>query len=81
MKASLVPIGNSKGVRIPKVMLKESKIEDKVEIEREGEKIIIRPLRQNPREGWDNAFRVMHERDDDRILLDEGVEGLEKFEW
>ncbi len=81
MKASLVPIGNSKGIRIPKVMLEESKIEDKVEIERVGEKIIIRPLKQVPREGWDNAFRLMHERDDDRILLDEGVEGLEEFKW
>ncbi len=81
MKTNLVPIGNSKGIRIPKIMLEESKIEDKVEIERVGQKIIIRPLKQVPREGWDKAFRLMHERDDDRILLDEGVEGLEEFKW
>lgn len=81
MKTNIVPIGNSKGVRIPKVLLKECAMEDAVEIEREGKSLIIKPVKSNPREGWDAAFGLMRKRKEDVMLLDEGVEELEAFEW
>jgi len=43
MKASIIKIGNSKGIRIPKVMLEESKIGDEVDLSRQGGRIIISP--------------------------------------
>jgi antitoxin component of MazEF toxin-antitoxin module len=45
MKASLVPIGNSKGIRIPKVMLEESGIVKDVEIKASKGVIKIVPFR------------------------------------
>ena len=44
MKASIIKIGNSKGIRIPKIMLEESKIGDVVDLKMHGGKIIISPV-------------------------------------
>jgi len=71
MKARIVRIGNSKGVRLPKPLLAEAGLSDEVEIHaREGAIVISRAWR--PRAGWRDAARRAHERGDDR-LLDEPV--------
>jgi antitoxin MazE len=71
MKASVVPIGNSKGIRIPKTVLEECKIEDEVVLEIEGETILIKPVKHKPRKNWEKAFRKMHEQDEDSLILDD----------
>lgn len=81
MKTKLVPIGNSRGIRIPKVLLKECNIDDKVEVQRVGVKLIIKPIASSPRKGWDKAFSQMHSRKEDALLLDEGVEDMEALDW
>ena len=68
MKTRIVKIGNSQGIRIPKVLLEHSRIgNDEVELEVEDNRIVIRPL-SRPRKGWDEAFRSMAEHGDDRLL-------------
>ena len=82
MKAKIVSIGNSKGIRIPKVLLKQFNIYDQVELEIEEEHIVIKPAKSKPREGWDKAFKVMHERLDDALLIDERNDiDMEGWEW
>lgn len=81
MKASVIEIGNSRGIRIPKVLLKELKITDAVEIEREGNKLIIKSIKSHPRQDWDKAFSLMHKTGDDALILDEGIEELGSLEW
>ena len=71
MKTALVQIGNSRGVRIPKVFLEQCQLHDQVELELRPDHLIIRPARQ-PRSSWDDAFRHMREHGDD-TLLDEGA--------
>ncbi|MBW2335964.1 MAG: AbrB/MazE/SpoVT family DNA-binding domain-containing protein [Deltaproteobacteria bacterium] len=68
MRARIIKIGNSQGIRIPKPLLEQLKIKEDVDIEVEKNQIIVRPV-SNPRIGWDNAFRKMAENDDD-ILID-----------
>ena len=68
VKARIVRIGNSQGVRIPKVLLEETGLADEVEIVPEGNRLVIRPARR-PREGWASAFKAMHDAGDD-VLLD-----------
>ena len=80
MKANLISIGNSKGIRIPQVMLRECRIEDEVELTREDDTIVIKPVKGRPRRGWDKAFKLMHERKDDAILIDEALD-MEDWEW
>ena len=67
MKTRIVKIGNSQGVRIPKLLLERSNLAEEVELEAEDDRIIIRSTRQ-PREGWASAFRAMAERGDDELL-------------
>ncbi|MFH0788460.1 MAG: AbrB/MazE/SpoVT family DNA-binding domain-containing protein, partial [Pseudomonadota bacterium] len=44
MRARIVKIGNSQGIRIPKPLLDQTGIMDDVELEVEKTQIIIRPI-------------------------------------
>lgn len=69
MKTRIVKIGNSQGVRIPKLLLERSNLPEEIELEAEDDRIIIRATRQ-ARHGWEAAFRGMAERGDDALLDD-----------
>ena len=71
MKARIIKIGNSQGIRIPKLLLEQSNISEEVELEVQSNQIIIRSA-DHPRQNWEEAFRLMSGRGDDR-LLDENV--------
>ena len=67
MRAHIVKIGNSRGIRIPKPLLDQTGIVDDVELEVEKTQIIIRPI-SNPRPGWDKAFRIMAKNGHDTLI-------------
>jgi antitoxin MazE len=67
MKARIVKIGNSRGIRIPKLLLERSNLAEEVELEAEDNRIVIRSAKQ-PRQDWESAFRSMAERGDDELL-------------
>jgi antitoxin MazE len=67
MRARIVKIGNSQGIRIPKPLLEQLKIKEDVDIEVENNRITIRPV-SNPRVGWDDAFRKMAENSGDVLI-------------
>jgi antitoxin MazE len=82
MKATIVRIGNSRGIRIPKPLIEQCEIQDEVELEIKDRHLVIRPLRR-ARAGWDEAFRCMAECGDD-ILIDRVAEpstAWDKREW
>jgi antitoxin MazE len=64
-KTHIIRIGNSRGVRIPKVWLDQLDLGDEVEMAVQADQLVIRSARR-PRQGWDQLFRTMHEQDDDR---------------
>ena len=66
MKANIIRIGNSQGIRIPKVLLEQTRLGKEVELEVEGQKIVIHPITHS-RQGWDEKFKLMAEREDDRM--------------
>jgi antitoxin MazE len=84
MRARVVKIGNSQGIRIPKPLLEQTGIIGDVELEVDQNQIIIRPV-LNPRAGWDDAFIAMAEDNDDVLL--EGEASLthswddEEWQW
>ena len=45
MKASIIKIGNSKGIRIPKIYLEEAKFGEEVDISLKNGAIVISPLK------------------------------------
>jgi antitoxin MazE len=71
MKARIVRIGNSQGIRLPKLLLERSNLAGEVELEAEDNRIVIRSTRQ-PRQDWESSFRAMAGRGDDE-LLDKGT--------
>jgi antitoxin MazE len=80
MKAQIIQIGNSQGIRIPKVLLEESRIVGEVDLELHPDGILIR-IAQKPRSGWEDAFRLMAENDDDELSGDDATTGFDKKEW
>ena len=84
MRARVVKIGNSQGIRIPKPILEQTGIMEDVEIEVKKNQIIIRPI-SNPRFGWDFAFKTMAENNDDVLI--NGTENIsnswdeEEWQW
>ena len=74
MRAHIVPIGNSKGIRIPKPLLELCHIKTEVDLVVRDKSLVIYPVRTHPRVGWAEAFRTMHEQGEDRLLVDERVD-------
>ncbi|MGC9375796.1 MAG: AbrB/MazE/SpoVT family DNA-binding domain-containing protein [Bacteroidales bacterium] len=80
MDISIVPIGNSKGIRLSKTLLEKYNIKDKVELILEKGYIILKP-KAEPRKGWEKAFKKMHESGDDKPLMNDVFEDENFEEW
>lgn len=72
MKSKIIQIGNSKGVRIPKALLEQCNLKDIVEIDVNGNQLLITP-EQSPRANWENAFKTMVDLKDDKLHIDDDV--------
>jgi antitoxin MazE len=66
-KTRLVKIGNSQGVRIPKLVLDQLNLATDIVLELQADHLIIRPSAP-PRADWADRFRQMAERGDDQLL-------------
>lgn len=80
MKASIIQIGNSQGIRIPKVLLEETRITGEVELELHPDGILIRNAKK-PRSGWAEAFKTMAENEDDDLSNESLSTDFEQKEW
>ena len=56
MKARLIRIGNSRGVRLPKAVIEQAGLGDEIELTVAGHRVVIGPVHQ-PRAGWAEAAR------------------------
>ena len=80
MKSQIIQIGNSQGIRIPKVLLEDSGIASDVDLELHPDGILIRNA-QKPRAGWDEAFKTMAEEENDDLAGANTSTTFEKKEW
>ncbi len=84
MRASIVRIGNSQGIRIPKVVLEQTQLEGEVELEVKDREILIRAVTK-PRQDWAQKFKAMAEKGDDKLLdsssIDQTSWDKEEWEW
>jgi antitoxin MazE len=84
MLTKIVPIGNSRGIRIPKAMLEHCGFGDEVELQAKNGALILRPVK-TPRAGWSTAFVAMAAAKDD-FLVQEDAQAptqfdAEEWEW
>ena len=84
VKARIVKIGNSQGVRIPKLLLDQADLGEEVELELQGEQIVIRPAHP-ARYDWEDQFKAMAAQGDDKLLdgdvMVSTVWDEEEWEW
>jgi antitoxin MazE len=69
MRTKLVRIGNSRGVRIPKPLIAQCGLGDRVELRVENDCLVIARERR-PRQGWEEAFRAAGLAVHDELLLE-----------
>jgi len=88
MKANIVQIGNSKGVRIPKTLLEQLRFEKSVEFQITPEGLLLRPVHERkqsdspPRTGWNEMFQtaLAEDGDDAQEFADWNQTGLTEFD-
>jgi len=78
------PIGNSRGVVLPKPVLAQVGLEDASDVEmtvKDGA-IILRKPAESPREGWAEAAKKLAARGDDELVMGEfGNDGDAELAW
>jgi antitoxin MazE len=67
-KTRIIRVDNSRGIRIPKILLDQAQLPDEVELCAEPGRLVVQGVRR-PRAGWAEAARALHERRHD-VLLD-----------
>jgi antitoxin MazE len=83
MKARIIKVGNSRGIRLPKALLDAGGLETEVELVLQKNGILIRASK-SPRKGWDEHAMRLHGTGLDR-LLDAGAPASawdgKEWEW
>jgi antitoxin MazE len=80
MKINIVPIGNSKGVRIPKAILQQCRLDKCADMEVKNCQIIIKPYKEKPRKNWEAAFEDMRKNKDDGLIITDHID-LDILDW
>ena len=84
MITKIVPIGNSRGVRIPKAMLEHCGFGEEVELQAKNGALILRPI-SVPRAGWAEAFKAMSSAGDGHLVHEDTPTGTqfdaEEWKW
>jgi antitoxin MazE len=79
-RTRIIQIGNSKGIRVPKVLLEQADLPDEVELQAERGRLIVRAAR-GARAGWAEAAKVMRARGEDRLLEAPMSNEFDSKEW
>lgn len=82
MRTRMIKIGNSQGIRIPKIIIEQFNLTDEIELLSNDGMLVIRPA-FHPRAGWDEQFQAMAANKDNALLDNEAL-SLSKWdeeEW
>ncbi len=80
MKAKLVKIGNSRGVRLPKPLIEEAGLSDDVDLRVHDGAIVISRLNEL-REGWSEAAANLASRGEDGLIDAPTLTRFDEEEW
>ncbi|MGB9235509.1 MAG: AbrB/MazE/SpoVT family DNA-binding domain-containing protein [Terriglobales bacterium] len=80
MRAELVRIGNSRGIRIPKPLIEQCGLREAVELRVENDCLIISAERQ-PRQGWREAFQAAGTAASNDHLLPDFPNTFDQEDW
>jgi antitoxin MazE len=80
MLASVISIGNSRGIRIPQSNLNQLDFNENVEMEVRDNKLIVSRIEKKPRQGWEKAFSETDKPQGADLLLTDMIDS-DTFEW
>jgi len=80
MKAKIVRIGNSRGIRIPKPVIEQVGLVEDVELEVRNGQIVISPAGK-PRFGWTKAAQALSMHGEDHLLDNPSPTSFDQEEW
>ena len=80
MKARIVKIGNSRGVRLPKALLEQSGLGEEVELRVQPGAILIQSASQ-PRAGWSDAAHRLATEELGGLLDPPTPTAFDESEW
>ena len=66
MRINLVTIGNSQGVRLPKAVIEQAGLTEELDLQVDGQAIIIRPY-SDTRHDWAKAAAACHAAGEDEL--------------
>ncbi|CAK8725512.1 SpoVT-AbrB domain-containing protein [Candidatus Electrothrix aarhusensis] len=81
MNIKVVRIGNSRGIRLPRKILDQCHIEDQLDLNVKGGKIVVTPVRKTPRDGWEEYAIKMHEAHDDELMIPDVFPDEDHLKW
>ena len=79
-KTRIVRIGNSRGIRVPKLLLEQAALPDEVELRAEPGRLVVSAATR-PRAGWAVKARTMRERGDDQLLDASTATRFDATDW
>ncbi len=80
VRTQIVKIGNSRGVRLPKLLIDQMGFENEVEILVQRGQLVLRPILL-PRRGWDEQFKAMAKTGDDQLIDQPSSTKWDRSEW
>ena len=82
MEAKITKIGNSQGIIIPKAIIEQCNLTDRVNLEVKNNNLIISPRVENPRQGWEEAIIAAGVDEDEELLMGDYLEhSWDEEEW
>jgi antitoxin MazE len=79
--ARVVQWGNSRGLRIPKPLLEQARIEEDVTLEVRPGEIVIRAASPHPRAGWSESMKALAAREPAPVWPDDMGDEVELPPW
>ena len=79
MQTKIIPIGTSKGIRIPKYLLSKYGFNETIEMNDTGSGVLLSPTKAS-RKGWDKYFNKAAGTKDDK-LIDAPSPKWDEEEW
>lgn len=80
MRVTLVKIGNSQGIRIPKAIIEQVGLGQEIDLQVSGKRIILRPVKRL-RSNWETAAKSCHETGEDDLAEWDTVSNDFEGQW
>lgn len=82
METKITSIGNSKGIIIPKAIIEQCSLNERVNLEVKDSCLIISPVANNPRQGWEAQILATGACENDELLMEDYLEhSWDDEEW